>query len=121
LGARARLAGRLLIVAGGEYGVRGPVPLEDPVRHEPLLRTLRAHLLGCLAERERFRLREDIRHQQVVMVADRIEGMAEPDEVGRNELRALVDELVERVLAVRSGLSPKNRAGLVVDVRALQG
>ena len=39
-------------------------------------------------------------------------GLREPDEVGRDQLRALVDQLVVGVLAVGAGLAPHDRAGL---------
>ena len=39
----------------------------------------------------------------------------EADEVGRDQLRALVDQLVVGVLAVRAGLAPDDRPGLHVD------
>ena len=78
-------------------------------------RSLGAHLLLGLAEGERLRLREDVRHEDVVVVADRVQRLPEPDEVDRDELRPLVDELVEAVLAVRPGLAPVDRARLVVD------
>src|SRR5204862_5914070 len=98
---RDELAERLRIELLGEERVRRPVPLEDAMRNEPVGRSLLAHLLGRLAEGERLRLREDVRHQEVVMVADRVERSSEADEVRRNELRTLVDQLVEGVLAVR--------------------
>ena len=40
--------------------------------------------------------------------------MAGADEVAGDDLGALVDELVEGVLAVRAGLAPDDRAGLVI-------
>ena len=45
---------------------------------------------------------------------------AKRDEVARDELRALVDQLVEGVLAVRARLAPHDRAGLVVDGVAVE-
>ena len=47
--------------------------------------------------------------------------LREADEVDRDQLRALVDQLVEAVLAVRARLAPVHRAGLVVDPRAVEG
>ena len=64
-----------------------------------------AHLLLGLAERQRLGLREHVRHQQVLVPADRGEAVDEADEVGRDQLRALVDELVEGMLAVRARLA----------------
>ena len=56
----------------GEDDVRRAVALEHPVRDDRLGRPLGAHLGLGLAERERLRLREDVRHEDVVVVADRI-------------------------------------------------
>ena len=42
-------------------------------------------LLRRLAESERFGLREDIRHQNIVMMAERIQRLAECDEVTGNK------------------------------------
>ncbi len=76
--------------------------------------------LGGLAERERLGLREDVRHQDVVVAAERIQRLREPMKSHGNEPRALVDQLVERVLAVGAGLAPVDRAGVVVDARAVE-
>ena len=51
-----------------------------------------------------------------MVVTQRVEGLAEPDEIDRDQLGALVDELVEAVLAVGARLTPVHRAGLVVDL-----
>src|SRR5262249_58864123 len=45
---------------------------------------------------------------------------AEADEVTGDQLRALVDELVEGVLAVGSRLAPEDRPGLAADRLALE-
>ena len=50
-----------------------------------------------------------------MVVADGVVGAAEADEVGGDEAGALVDELVEGVLAVGAGLTPDDGAGHVVD------
>ena len=60
-------------------------------------------------------LREHVGHQHVVMPAERIERLAEGDEVARNQPRALMDQLIERVLAVGARLAPVDRAGVVID------
>src|SRR6478609_3883992 len=80
-----------------QQGVRRAVALEDPVRHEPVVGALGLDLLCRLAESERLGLREDVRRQQVVMIAQRVERVREADEVTRNELGALVNQLVEAV------------------------
>ena len=46
------------------------------------------------------------------MITELVVAVREPDEVGGDELRSLVDQLIERVLAVRSRLTPHDRAGL---------
>ena len=66
------------------------------------------------AERQRLGLGEQVRHQQVVVVAVRVVRVGEADEVGRHDPGALVQQLVERVLAVGARLAPHDRAG--VDV-----
>ena len=81
-----------------------------------LRRALGADLLLGLAERQRLGLGEHVGHQQVVVVAQRVERLGEADQVDRDQLRALVDQLVEAVLAVGARLAPVDRAGLVVDV-----
>ncbi len=73
------------------------------------------HFVRRLAEGQRLGLREQVRHQQVVLAAERIEALAEADEVAGHEPRALMDQLVERVLAVGAGLAPEDRRGVVVD------
>ena len=101
----------------GQDRVRRTVALEDAMRHERGGRALGLHLLGGLAERERLGLREDVGQQDVVMPAQRRERVREGDEVARDQPRALMDQLVERVLSVGAGLAPVDRAGLVVDRR----
>ena len=99
----------------GEEHVRRAVALEDPVRDDGIRGSLGAHLVLGLPERERLRLREDVRHEDVVVVAERVQRLREPDQVDRDELRPLVDQLVEAVLAVRARLAPEDGARLVVD------
>ena len=83
-------------------------------------RPLCAHLVGGLAEGERLGLCEDVRREQVVVVAKRVESLRERDEVDGNDLGALVQELVEAVLAVRAGLAPVDGARRVVDRVAVE-
>src|SRR5262249_49505295 len=100
--------------------VRRPIALEHAVGHEPIRRALGLHLRRSLAERQRFGLSEDVRQKHVVVPTERVKGATECDEVGWYEPRSLVDELVKRVLAVGAGLSPIDRAGLIVDLPAIE-
>ena len=104
----------------GENRVRRAVALEDAVGHEPIRRAFRLDLLGCLAEGQRLGLGEHIRQENVVVPAERIERLAERDEVARNEPRSLMDQLVKRMLAVGSWLAPVDGAGIVGDFRTIE-
>src|SRR4030095_15256626 len=81
---------------------------------------LRLDLLDRLAEGERFRLSEDVGQEHVVVSAQRGHPLSEGDEVARDESRALVDQLIKRVLPVGPGLPPVDRSGVVVDVATLE-
>ena len=76
--------------------------------------------LGGLAEGQRLRLGEDVGEQHVVMLAERVEGLGEGDEVARDEPRPLMDQLIEGVLAVGARLAPVDRPGVVVDGDAVR-
>src|SRR5258708_26482109 len=54
------------------------------------------------------------------MGAEGVQGLIEADEVARNQLGSLVNELVEGMLTIGTRLSPDNGAGLVVHFPALQ-
>src|SRR6266481_3027667 len=49
------------------------------------------------------------------MTSERVEGPAKCDEVAGNQLRALVDELVKRMLPVGSGFAPEDGSRLIID------
>src|ERR1700745_2878189 len=74
--------------------------------HQPIRRTFRFYLLRCLAERKCLGLGKNIGDQYVVMTAKRIQCLRESDEVAWDKPSPLVNQLVERVLTVRSRLSP---------------
>jgi len=76
------------------------------VWHQPVGRAFPFDLLGGLAERQRLALRENVGEQYVVVWAERIERPCERDEVARDQPRPLMDQLIERVLAVGAGLTP---------------
>ena len=73
------------------------------MRHQPVGRAFRLDLPDGLAEGQRLGLGEDIGQQHVVMLAERVQGPAEGDEVAGNEPRALMDQLIEGMLAVGPG------------------
>src|SRR6266571_4715466 len=50
----------------------------------------------------------------------RVQGLAKPDEVARDQLGPLMDELVEGMLTIGSRLPPDNGPGLIVHPPALQ-
>src|SRR5262249_53528066 len=97
----------------GQNRVRWPVAFEDSMRHEPIRRAFFLHLLGRLTEGKRLRLREHVCQEHVVMRANRIERFGESDEIAWDESRSLVNQLVERMLPIRSRLAPIDGAGLV--------
>src|SRR5438477_2914857 len=54
------------------------------------------------------------------MAAQRVQWLVECNEVARDESGPLVDELIERVLAVGSRFTPINRTGLIADLSPVQ-
>ena len=92
------------------------IAFEGAVRHEPARRALGLDLRGRLAEGQRLRLGEHVGQQQIVMPAQRIQRLGEGDEIARNQLRSLMDQLIEGMLAVGARFAPVDRPGLVVDL-----
>src|SRR5258708_2616394 len=114
------LAERFRRESVGEDRVRRAVALEDPVRHEPVRRALRLDLLGRLAEGQRLCLGEDVREKHVVVPVEGVEWLAERDEVTRNEPGSLMNQLVERMLAVGSRLAPVDGSGIAGNSGAIE-
>lgn len=54
--------------------------------------------------------------QQCMWFAYQIVSLDRSDKVARNELSALMDELIERVLSIGTRLAPHNRTGAIVDL-----
>ncbi len=67
-----------------------------------------------LAVHQGFGLGKEVGEQLLVVVADLVVAVGRGDEVARNHLGALVDQLVEGVLAIGTRFAPEDRAGLVV-------
>ena len=95
----------------GEDHVRRPVAFENPVRNEPLGCSFRLHFFGRLAERQRLGLREDVGQEHGVVPAQRVERLDKRNEVAGDEPRALMDQLVEGMLAIGARFAPVDRAG----------
>ena len=97
---------------GGGRTVAG----EHAGRNDLFRSALGANLVSGLAECQSLGLSEVVAQEQLVHVLvailGRVRGVDERDEVGRDELGALVDQLVEGVLAVGAGLAPEDLAGL---------
>src|SRR5262249_14628834 len=98
-------------------GVGGPIAFEPPMRDEPIGRAFGLDLLARFSEGERLSLCKYVRQQHIVMPAELVERLCEGDEVAGNEPGALMDQLIERVLAIGSGLAPVDRTGLMVHRR----
>src|SRR5580658_4605517 len=90
------------------------------MRHKPVWSAFGAHLFRRLAEGKRLSLRKHVGEQHVVMRSERVESPSEGNKVAGDEPRALMDELVERVLPVGAGLAPVNGARFVIHARALE-
>mmetsp|Transcript_41489 Transcript_41489/g.111062 ORF Transcript_41489/g.111062 Transcript_41489/m.111062 type:complete len:486 (+) Transcript_41489:360-1817(+) len=96
---------------------------EHLVRHQfpRALTKLRAHLLLGAADHERLRLREEVGEQHRVVLAGLVEALDAHEEVGGDDLGALVDQLVEGVLAVGARLAPHDGPGRAFDRGAGEG
>src|SRR5262245_28176850 len=103
-----------------EDRVRWPIAIEDTMRRQPVGRTLGLHLGGGLAEGKGFGLREDIREQHVMMAAQRGQGLDEADEIARDEARALMNQLVEGMLAIGTRLAPIDGASVAWNFLAVE-
>ena len=91
----------------GHDGIRGSISFEHLVRNEVLWRSLGFHGLATLSERQCLGLSEEVGHQFRMVVADGIVTPGEAYEVGRHDLRSLVQQLIEGVLPVRSPARPR--------------
>src|SRR5262245_25101774 len=99
----------------GEDSIRWTVALEYASRYERIRRSFSLDLLGRLAEGQCLGLREHVGHEHVMVPAEPIERLTKSDEITRDESRSLVDQLVKRMLAVGSRLSPIDGTGIVID------
>src|SRR3954452_4657618 len=82
--------------------------------------TFRSHLFECLAEGQRLCLCEHVCDEYVVMTADGLQRLRECDEVARDHVCPLMYQLVERVLAIRSGLAEVDGARCTIDPASVE-
>ena len=96
-----------------------PVACEDLVRREPVdigrLAGLARHLFARLAfgtpSHQRLGLGEKVGEEHAVMIAKLAIDAGGGDEIGGDDVRALMNELIEGVLAVRARFAEDDRAG----------
>ena len=117
---REELAGGVRVEGGEHDGQRRAVTGEGLVRDERVRDVLRAELHVRLADGERIRLREKVAHELVVVgnyLALEVDGLLRLDDADEvaGDGAALVDELVEGVLAVGAGLAEVDLARLEVQ------
>ena len=104
-----------------QNGVRRTVAFKNAVRNEPVWRPFCFYLGGCLPKSQSFRLGKDIGHQEIVVIAERIQRFGKPNEVAGDQARSLMNELIERVLAVRARFAPEDRSCVVRDALSVKG
>src|SRR5215831_17707698 len=104
----------------GEDGVRWPVAFKNAVWDQPVRCSLGFDLFSRLAESERLGLGEDVGQEHIVVTTQRCECVAKGDKITGYESRSLMDQLIERVLPIRSGFAPINRARVVVHCSSIQ-
>jgi len=91
------------------------------MRHKPARRALRFDFLGRFAEGQRLGLGKDICQEDVVVASQGSERVAKRDKVTRDQPRALMNQLIERMLAVGAGFAPVDRPGLVIHFFPAEG
>ena len=69
---RDQLAERLRCQPLCKNSVRWPIAFADTMRNQPVRSSLGLELLRGLTKGQRFRLSKEIRHQQVVMMVERV-------------------------------------------------
>src|SRR6266851_8507758 len=108
----------------GKDRVRWTITFEYPVGNEPVGSAFCLHLFRSLAEGQCFGLRANVGNQHVVVAAEWVERLRKSDEVARDEPGPLMNQLVERMLAIGSRFAPVNwtrvvRYSLAVECHVL--
>jgi len=91
-----------------ENRIRGTIAFEDAVGHETVRRSFRFNLIRSFSKGERLRLRANVGDEDIMVTAERIKRLDECDEIARDESRALMDQLIEGMLAIGAGFAPIN-------------
>src|SRR5262249_16054845 len=117
---RHQRAKRARIEAFGKNYIGRAIALEDPERSLPIRHPFGLDLLLRLSEGQRLCLGELVTHQNILLAPERAERLQETDKIARDELRSLVDQLIEGMLPIRARLAPDDGARLVVHMPATQ-
>jgi hypothetical protein len=113
--------------AGGDFLGQdrggGPVAEESLVGNELVGSAFGLDGFGGLADHEGLRLCEEVggEHALVLVAVDGVVRLNGQDEVGGDELGALVEELEEGVLGVGTGLTEEDGAGSVLHIISTAG
>ena len=94
---------------------RGQILQRLPFQGATGSQKLRLCSLGCFANHQGFRLRNEIGYQEVMMRLIAIVAFNRRKKVRRNQRRSLMHQLIEGVLSVGAGLTKNNRARAVID------
>ena len=82
---------------------------------------LGAYFVGGFAAHKGFGLGKDVRQQDFVVAAQVAAFFKGGNQVNRRDMRTLVQQLEECVLAVDTGFAPNNRRSFVTDSFAVKG
>src|SRR6267154_5945266 len=99
----------------GKDRVRWTITFEYPVGNEPVGSAFCLHLFRSLAECQCLGLRANVGHQHIVVAAQWVERLRKSDEVRGDEPGPLMNQLVERMLAIGSWFAPVNWTCVVRD------
>lgn len=107
----------------GQDGSGRSVTQEGLVGHKLVGSTLSLDFIWGLADHKSLSLCEEIggEHLLVLVLFDGVVALSSQDEISGNELGALVEELVERVLGVGGWLTKQDGTSGVLDVVAAAG